>query len=93
VSSYERRATVLRAVGHPLRLRALELLDREGESTARDLSRELNVALPTMAYHLRTLISAGMVERTRSVPRRGALAHFCRLTAEGERALKASQSL
>jgi DNA-binding MarR family transcriptional regulator len=93
VSSYERRATILRAVSHPLRLRALELLDCVGESTARDLSRELNVPLPTTAYHLRELISAGVVQRTRSVARRGALAHVCSLTAEGERALKASRSL
>jgi hypothetical protein len=42
---------------------------------------------------LRKLISAGVVRRTRSVPRRGALAHVCRLTAEGERAPKAGQLL
>jgi hypothetical protein len=41
----------------------------------------------------RKLISAGVVRRTRSVPRRGALSHICRLTAEGEPAPKASQSL
>ncbi|MGY0235425.1 ArsR/SmtB family transcription factor [Longispora urticae] len=57
-----------KALGHPVRQRILSTLDGR-ESTLRDLSVALDAVRGTIAYHLRVLREAGLVEvvRTRRV--------------------------
>lgn len=50
-----------RALGHPLRLRLMELL-RLGPSTASRLARELGESSGATSYHLRALARVGLVE-------------------------------
>lgn len=72
-------ANGLQGIGHPLRIRALVLLDRS-ELTPSDIADVLGKPLGVVAYHVRMLRDYGLVEEVRIEPRRGALAHFYRRT-------------
>jgi DNA-binding transcriptional ArsR family regulator len=57
----------VRALGHPLRVRILAMLE-EGTASPRELAPRLGATLGTTAYHVRTLHRLGLiklVERTR----------------------------
>jgi DNA-binding transcriptional ArsR family regulator len=51
----------LAAIGHPVRLRALVLLERE-PSSAGDLAALAGLSPGAIAYHVRRLADAGLIE-------------------------------
>ncbi|QXC59104.1 helix-turn-helix domain-containing protein [Aquihabitans sp. G128] len=55
-------ATQLRALAHPLRMRLLARLRREGPATASALARRFGTNSGQTSYHLRQLAEAGLVE-------------------------------
>jgi DNA-binding transcriptional ArsR family regulator len=65
----------LQAFGHPVRIRVLVML--EHEHSPNGLTQALgDVPLGVVSYHVRMLAGWGMVELTRTAPKRGALEHF-----------------
>lgn len=69
--------SLLRAISHPLRHRLLGMLDGRTASP-NQLSRELDLPLGRVSYHIRLLNDLGAIELVRTEPRRGALEHFYR---------------
>ena len=58
------RPEQLKALGHPLRLRVLEVLgESEEELTNRELAARLGVDPGHLHFHVRMLLSAGLIER------------------------------
>ena len=59
------RAEQLKALGHPLRLRVLEMLGGEGEQplTNRELANRLGVDPGHLHFHVKMLVRAGLIER------------------------------
>lgn len=55
-------ARMLRALGHPLRMRMLELLQADGPATATGLGKRVGESSGTTSWHLRLLAEAGLVE-------------------------------
>ncbi|MDH2445415.1 helix-turn-helix domain-containing protein [Amnibacterium sp. CER49] len=53
----------LRALAHPLRIRLLRLVGREGTLTAADAARQLGVSHALASHHLRQLAKYGYVEQ------------------------------
>jgi DNA-binding transcriptional ArsR family regulator len=69
---------VVKALGHPTRVRILNVLrDRELASPV-ELSAELGIALGTVGYHVRRLEELGFIELARRTQRRGAVEHHYR---------------
>jgi DNA-binding transcriptional ArsR family regulator len=56
----------LKALGHPLRVRILEMLGQEGEwqLTNRELAQRLGVDPGHLHFHVRMLLKAGLIELT-----------------------------
>jgi DNA-binding transcriptional ArsR family regulator len=59
------RAEQLKALGHPLRLRVLEMLGAEGGEplTNRELAQRLDVDPGHLHFHVKMLLRAGLIER------------------------------
>src|SRR5713226_4305487 len=59
------RAEQLKALGHPLRLKVLEMLGGEGERplTNRELAQRLSVDPGHLHFHVKMLLRAGLIER------------------------------
>lgn len=58
------RAAQLKALGHPLRLRVLEVLGEGGEElTNRELALRIGVDPGHLHFHVRMLAGAGLIER------------------------------
>jgi DNA-binding transcriptional ArsR family regulator len=74
---------VVKALGHPTRVRVLRILDRRDMASPVQLSDELSIPLGTMGYHVRRLEALGMIELAGTQQRRGAIEHFYR-TADQE---------
>jgi DNA-binding transcriptional ArsR family regulator len=55
----------LKALGHPLRLRVLEMLGADGEEplTNRELAQRLGVDPGHLHFHVKMLLKAGLIER------------------------------
>ncbi len=64
----------LKALGHPLRVRILALLEEETSSPVQ-LAKKLGASLGTVAYHVRTLHELGLLQDVGTTPRRGAVEH------------------
>jgi DNA-binding transcriptional ArsR family regulator len=73
---FDRR--LLKALGHPLRLRIVEAITEQGEASPVGLAREFDQPLATVSHHVRMLRDLGWVELVRTEPRRGAVEHFYR---------------
>lgn len=73
----------LAGFAHPIRIRALVLMDRT-ECTPKDIAEWLGTPLGVTAYHVRMLRQYGLVRETRSEARRGALAHYYERTELAE---------
>ena len=60
------RAEQLKALGHPLRLRVLEMLGAGGDQplTNRELADRLGVDPGHLHFHVKMLVRAGLIERT-----------------------------
>ncbi len=59
----ENTAHVLKCLGHPLRLRLLDLLDRVGECTVTEIYETLNVEQAVASQHLTTMRDKGILAR------------------------------
>jgi len=71
-------ARLLKALGHPLRLRIVEALTQKSEASPIALAREFTQPLATVSHHVRMLRDLGWVELVRTEPRRGAAEHVYR---------------
>lgn len=69
-------ATGLSGFAHPLRIKVLVLLEREHSPSGLTALLDGEAALGLVSYHVRMLAGYGLVEETRTAPRRGALEHF-----------------
>lgn len=58
---YTRDAEVMRALSTPIRLRILDLLSC-GEMCASAIQEYLSITQPTLSYHMKILVSVGVVE-------------------------------
>jgi DNA-binding transcriptional ArsR family regulator len=67
----------LKALAHPLRIRILAVLAERSASPVQ-LAAKLDASLGTVAYHVRTLHSLGLVELVDTRQRRGATEHYYR---------------
>ena len=74
---------VIRALGHPLRMRILTLLNQRVASPA-GLARELGAPLGQVSYHVKILRECEAIELVRTEPVRGAIEHFYRPTMRAE---------
>ena len=59
----ESTAHVLRCLGHPLRLRILDLLEKEGEATVTQIYEALAVEQAVASQHLTTMWDKGILTR------------------------------
>lgn len=84
-------ATALSGFGHPIRLRALVLM--EFETSPSDLAIVMDAPLGVVSYHVRMLRDYGLAEEVRTEPRRGALQHFYRRTKLADEILVALAAL
>ncbi len=66
---------LVKALGHPLRVRILEALQGRSASPVA-LSKELGESLGVVSYHTNALVQCGCIEQTRTRPRRGTIEHF-----------------
>lgn len=58
-------ATMLKCVGHPVRLRVVELLEARGELPVQELQAELEVAQPVVSQHLAKMKALGLLRAQR----------------------------
>lgn len=70
--SIEKRLEI--ALSHPLRARALAILD-ERVASPKELALELGAPLGVIAYHVRVLGSLELIELVDQTQRRGAVEH------------------
>jgi DNA-binding transcriptional ArsR family regulator len=68
-----------KALSHPLRMRALTLLNQRVASPS-ELAEELGEPLGNVSYHVRMLLELDLIELVRTTPRRGAVEHHYRAT-------------
>jgi DNA-binding transcriptional ArsR family regulator len=83
-------ATLFRALAHPTRVRVLIEL-QDGQRSPSELARvfaDPTLSLPSLSYHVRGLLGAGLIELAFTTPRRGALEHSYALTARGLAAIR-----
>lgn len=64
-------------VGHPLRAECWTIL-AERVASPNELSRLVDDSLANVAYHVKVLLGAGVIELVDTAPRRGAVEHFYR---------------
>lgn len=75
---------MFRALGHPLRVQILRLLE-EGPSGPKRLSDRLDERLGNLSYHMMVLRELGCIELHETIPHRGALEHIYKLKPGGLR--------
>jgi len=68
---------LVRALGHPLRVRILQVLN-ERDASPNELMTLLEAPLGNIAYHTRVLEKCGCIEQVRTAQRRGAVEHYFR---------------
>jgi DNA-binding HxlR family transcriptional regulator len=77
-------AEVLGALGHPIRVRVIQHFDDNVKLSPSRLHDAMpDVSLGTLAYHVRQLAGAGLLQHAGRVPRRGAVEHLYLLTSTG----------
>jgi ArsR family transcriptional regulator len=57
----DRLATMMRALGHPVRLDLVRTLAEAGDANCMDLTRHVELAQSTVSEHLRVLKDAGLI--------------------------------
>ncbi|MCG5215312.1 ArsR/SmtB family transcription factor [Streptosporangium sp. KLBMP 9127] len=67
VPLYQAKAEFFRTLGHPVRIRVLELL-RDGPRPVRDLLAEMDIEASSLSQQLAVLRRAGIVTATREGP-------------------------
>jgi DNA-binding transcriptional ArsR family regulator len=68
---------LVRALGHPLRVRILEVVQLRNASPS-ELTDLLEAPLGNVAYHVRVLEKCGCIEQVATARRRGAVEHYFR---------------
>jgi DNA-binding transcriptional ArsR family regulator len=68
---------VVRAIGHPLRMKLLNRLNEDVCSPV-EMAREFGESVQLVSYHVRILRDLGFVELVGTTPRRGAIEHHYR---------------
>jgi DNA-binding transcriptional ArsR family regulator len=68
---------LVRALGHPLRVRILEVVQLRNASPS-ELTELLSAPLGNVAYHVRVLEKCGCIEQVATARRRGAVEHYFR---------------
>ena len=58
-------ASIMRALGHPVRLNILRILSTQGQSPCccADVTESLPLAQSTVSQHIKVLLDAGLIER------------------------------
>jgi len=59
----EGTAHILRCLGHPLRLRILDVLQKDGEATVTEIYESLEVEQAVASQHLTTMWDKGILHR------------------------------
>ncbi|HEU5253582.1 MAG TPA: winged helix-turn-helix domain-containing protein [Solirubrobacterales bacterium] len=77
----EADGTLLKALSHPVRARALTVLNQRVASPS-ELAAEQGEPVGYVAYHVRVLRELGMIELVKTRQVRGATEHFYRSTAQ-----------
>lgn len=67
----DRLATMMRALGHPIRIEIIRTLAAAGDANCMDLTRHVALAQSTVSEHLRVLKEAGLIEQCGPGPRSG----------------------
>ena len=62
-AAVEDTAHVLRCLGHPLRLRILDVLEKDGEATVTQIYEALGVEQAVASQHLTTMRDKGILAR------------------------------
>lgn len=73
---------LLAALGHPTRRRILKAMAPDEEVSPRELSRDFDLPLSMVSYHVRVLAECGALELVRTAQVRGATQHFYRSAFE-----------
>jgi DNA-binding transcriptional ArsR family regulator len=68
---------LMKALTHTVRVQILSLMV-DGEWSPNQLHKELGVGLSNISYHIKQLKDSGLIELTKTEPRRGAVEHFYR---------------
>lgn len=66
----EQMANAFRALGHPVRLQIIQILNDKGASFAGDITRRLPVVASTASQHLKILREAGLIKQATDGPHR-----------------------
>lgn len=72
-------ARVVKALGHPTRVRILRAMRHRKLASPVELSHELDMPLGAVGYHVRRLEALGFIELARRTQRRGAIEHHYRV--------------
>jgi DNA-binding transcriptional ArsR family regulator len=83
-------ARVVKALGHPTRVRILGVLRSRELVSPVELAGELGVPLGTVGYHVRRLEALGFIELAKRTQRRGAVEHHYRVRPALDQPLKAT---
>lgn len=73
-------ARIVKALGHPLRVQALQILNLRVASPS-EIADELGIGVSGLSYHIRVLCELECIELVDTEPVRGAVEHFYRATA------------
>jgi hypothetical protein len=66
---------LVRALGHPMRVRILEAVQGRTASPT-ELAREFRESLGVVSYHVNALLDVDCIEQVRTRPKRGTIEHF-----------------
>jgi DNA-binding transcriptional ArsR family regulator len=73
-------ARVVKALGHPVRVQALTILN-ERIASPNEISKELGQTVGHVSYHIKVLRECECIELVDTAPRRGAMEHYYRATS------------
>jgi hypothetical protein len=73
-------ARLVKALGHPLRVQALQILNLRTASP-NELANEMGVGVSLLSYHVRVLCELECIDLVKTEPVRGAVEHFYRATS------------
>lgn len=71
--SLEEALPVFKALGAPMRIRILELLNEEGDKNLNDIAKALNLTNSAVTLHMKVLEEAGLVSVHTTAGRRGSM--------------------
>jgi len=84
---YKTLTNALQVLGHPTRLAILDAL-ADGPASPNQLSIRGEMALGSVAYHVRTMADSGLIELQKETRKRGAIEHTYKLSRRGRKLWK-----